>query len=167
MDADAAARTIQLVLAPVVMVTACALVLGTLLGRYGAVNDRLRAMARERLELVSAGRAPGTERFAAERLQEIDVQLPELLRRHTLLHYAVVVGYGAVLVFIMSMFVLAAAVSSGGASTAVAALWVFLAGTGALLLAVLLALLEALVSHRAVQYEVGRVRGLEHRDRDG
>jgi hypothetical protein len=139
MDADAAARTIQLVLAPVVM-------------------------ARERLELVTAVPAVGDERFATERLGEIDAQFPDLLRRHTLLHYAVVAGYGAILVFIASMFVLAAVVSTGRGGAAVVALWVFLAGTAVLLLTGLLGTLEALVSHRAVQYEVGRVRGLERAD---
>ncbi len=56
MNLDMVARTIQLVLAPVVMVTTAALILNGVLGRYSAVNDRLRVMALERLSC--SGRRP-------------------------------------------------------------------------------------------------------------
>ena len=38
MTVEMTAQIIQLILAPVVMITSCALVLGGLLGRYAAVN---------------------------------------------------------------------------------------------------------------------------------
>jgi uncharacterized membrane protein YphA (DoxX/SURF4 family) len=52
MNAEMPPRTIQLILAPVVMVTACAILLAGLLSRFAALNDRLRLLARERLDLL-------------------------------------------------------------------------------------------------------------------
>lgn len=45
-------RTIQLILAPVVMVTACGILVNGLIGRYTNITNRLRTMAHERLELL-------------------------------------------------------------------------------------------------------------------
>jgi hypothetical protein len=54
MSAEMVARTIQLIIAPVVMVTTCSILLGGLLSHYAALNDRLRGMARE-LNLKHSG----------------------------------------------------------------------------------------------------------------
>ena len=51
---------------------------------YTSVGDRIRALTRERLDLLREGKS----RFAGERLEEIDAQLPELLHRHRLIHDA-------------------------------------------------------------------------------
>jgi hypothetical protein len=50
--ADLVARTIQLILAPVVMISSAAVILNGLLAHYGEVNARIRAMDRERFDLV-------------------------------------------------------------------------------------------------------------------
>ena len=52
MSIDTIIRTINLILAPVVMVTSCAIVLNGLFGHYENIAARLRAMHRERLELL-------------------------------------------------------------------------------------------------------------------
>ena len=49
-SAEVVARTIQLTLAPVAMVTACPMLANGILTRYSAVNDRGRGLTRERLE---------------------------------------------------------------------------------------------------------------------
>ena len=64
MSAENVTRTIQLILAPVVMITACALLLNGLLSRYDALNARLRIMGRERLDLL---RTPRTLNDAGHR----------------------------------------------------------------------------------------------------
>ena len=51
MTAETIARTIQLIVAPVVMVTAGAILSGGLLSHAGAINDRLRTLAHERLDV--------------------------------------------------------------------------------------------------------------------
>ena len=153
MTADDIARTIQLVLAPVVMVTACAITLGGLMGHYQAVNDRLREMARERLDLVR-GSPDGLGR---ERLAEIDHQAPDLLRRHRLVRDAVLAIYGAIILFVASMLAIAVATVTGSVAVATLVLALFLVGTLMLLVGVVLSAVEIRISHRALAYEVERV----------
>src|SRR5208282_6326966 len=93
-----AVTAIQAMVAPVVLITTGAILSGALLTMYGSVNDRMRAMDRERLDiltgtagaLLSAAEVPPAGR---ERLTQLDTQLPMLLRRHRLLHNAVLLIY--------------------------------------------------------------------------
>lgn len=179
MSVEFVAQTIQLILAPAVMVTACAIMLGSLLAHYGAINDRLRAFARERLEIWQSSTTslattrPGDsalsgdsassmrEAFITERLREIDAQLPELLRRHTMLRNAVLFGYVAVVSFLTSMVIIALAALIQSTIVAFAALLIFLAGTAILLIGMLLTTIEIRISHQAVQYETRRIASLD------
>jgi hypothetical protein len=160
------AQTIQVIIAPVVMVTACGLILGGLLTRYAGINDRMRLMAHERWELVRAlggggpTAGPPADPFVAERIHEIDIQLPQLLRRHHRLRDAAVLLYLAVLVFIGCMFLIASAAVFELLALTTAALWVFLLGNGLLLLGVLQTAIEVTISHRALYYEMQRVLDL-------
>ena len=92
MTINTVTRLIQLMIVPVVMVTACALLINGILQQYASINDRLRLMARERLELWHPREAeqatPMTARdaFITERLEQIDTQLPQLLQRHHLVY---------------------------------------------------------------------------------
>jgi hypothetical protein len=157
MTVEMVTRTIQLILAPVVMVTACALILNGLVQRYGAINDRLRGMAQERIQLL---RMMATSVFDHERLSEIDAQVPDLLRHHKLLRDALLMIYYAILAFVGNMFIIALAVTAQSEWIATAALVLFLTGTAVLLTGVLFAAFEVRSSHRSVQYEVRRVVGL-------
>ena len=161
MNVETVTRTIQLVIAPVVMVSACAILLGGLLARFSAISDRMRSMSRERLELIfpNATEAASQARWQ-ERLTEIDVQLPLLLRRHRLAHHAVLSVYSSAAMLIVDMFVIAVAavVSSDWSATLV--LMLFLLGMFLLLLGVLYTMTEVRTSHRAVEYEVNRILSL-------
>ena len=158
MDIETVARTIQLILAPVVMVTACAITLTSLLARYAAINDRLRLMMHERLDLV----ANENSLLRDERLQQIDRQIPLLLRHHKLAHDALLFVYYAVAVFIADMFVIALAVVSGIALLTASVLIFFLTGTGLLFTGIVLTALEVRTSHEALHYEVRRIADLRH-----
>jgi hypothetical protein len=166
MSVEAIARTIQLMLAPVVMVTSCALLVGGMLTRYTAINDLMRALTRERLELLRGQGgalsvvAMAGDAFKEERLHEIDTQLPSLLRQHELIHHGALATYLAISLFVLSMFVIALAAGSSSAALATTALVVFLLGTAALLVGVLLIGLEIRISNQAVRYQVERVIGL-------
>ncbi len=52
MTPEAIGRTIQLILAPVVMFSACSIFVGGVLSHYTAVGDRIRALTHERLEVL-------------------------------------------------------------------------------------------------------------------
>jgi Protein of unknown function (DUF2721) len=153
------ATVIQGIIAPVVMVTASAILAGGVLQRYSEISGRMRVMTSERLDLLRGvnGELARADALTAERFQQIDRQLPDLLRRHSLVHHAVVALYLSVLVFVVSMFVIALARFTTSLQLADAALLVFLAGTSVMLVGVVLTAMEVRVSHHTVQYEVERV----------
>jgi Protein of unknown function (DUF2721) len=153
------ASTIQLVLAPVVMISACAITLNGLIGHYQAINDRVRAMMHERLDLL---RGPvDADRFSRERLVEIDHQVPDLLRRHRLMRNAVVAIDSAIAVFVASMLAIAIETVSGSIAVGTVVLGLFMLGTLGLLIGVVLSALEIRSSHNGLDYEANRVLGLK------
>ncbi len=159
-------QTIQVILAPVVMVTGCAILLAGVHARYQVINDRLRAMSRERLDLFhrpdknTLEPPDQSDRYSVERLAQIDAQIPNLLRRHQLVRDAVLAIYGAVALFILCMFAIAAASAFQIVALAWVALVIFLMGTGALLAGVAVITLEVRLSDAALRYEVDRVMKL-------
>ncbi len=152
---------IQAMVAPVVLITTAAILSGALLSMYGSVNDRMRAMNRERLgiltgaegTLLSAAEVPASGR---ERLTQIDTQLPMLLRRHRLLHNAVLLIYAGVAVLVLSVIAIAVAVTNRSGAAGTAALVLVLAGTVVLLGGLLSAARSIMISMDAIDYEVRR-----------
>lgn len=162
MTAEAITRTIMLILAPAVMLSACSIFVGGVLSHYTSLSDRIRALSRERLDVVRTLRSrqdgPDLVRpIALERLGEIDGQLPDLLGRHQLVHHATLAVYGAIAIFILTMCVIALTAAVSADWMAVLVLGLFLAGVLAMLLSVLLITLEIRTSRRALQYQVERV----------
>ncbi len=163
MSVELTTKIIQFILAPVVMISSCAILAGGVLSQYGAISDRLRALARERLELLrrpdgtvsSASRAP--DDYTHERLQEIDTQTPQLLRRHTLVHNGILAIYLAILCFILSMFVIAMAALTNSPFAASSAFYLFLASTAILLVGIAQIARDIRLSQVSVQYEATRV----------
>jgi hypothetical protein len=160
-----AISAIQAMVAPVVLITAAALLSGALLGMYGTVNDRMRAMSHERLDILTG--ADGTLLPAAqvpasgrERLTQIDTQLPMLLRRHRLLHDAVLLMFAGVAVLVMSVVAIGLAVTNRWVPVGTVALVLVLLGTVTLLTGLLFAARSIMVSMDAVDYEVERALSL-------
>jgi Protein of unknown function (DUF2721) len=156
-----AITAVQAMVAPVVLITAAALLTGALLAMYGSINDRMRAMNHERLDiltgadgsLLSADRVPASSR---ERLTQIDTQLPLMLRRHRLLHDAVLLLFAGVAVLVLSVIAIGAAVTNGSGGIGTAALILVLVGTVTLLTGLLFAARSIMLSTDAVDYEVKR-----------
>jgi hypothetical protein len=147
--------------APVVLITTAAILSGALLTMYGSVNDRMRAMDHERLEiltgaagaLLSTAEVPPSGR---ERLTQIDTQLPMLLRRHRLLHNAVLLIFAGVAVLVLSVIAIGVAVTGSSGAAANAALALVLTGTVMLLGGLLFAARSVMISMDAIDYEVRR-----------
>ncbi len=156
-------QTIQAIVAPAVMMTSCAILVGGMLSLYSSINDRLRLMTRERLELLymlggsSSESGARDAAYTSERLLELDQQMPSLLKRHQLIHNALLAVYGALAIFVLTMLVIAVAAVSRSSAIANMALIIFEAGTGALLLGVLLMGISIRNSQFAVDFEVRRV----------
>ena len=163
MTAESITRTIQLVLAPVVVVSACSIFVGGLLSRYTNLSDRIRAMTSERLDILRRVSSAGHEmdKLTVERLREIDVELPDLAHRHQLLHHAVLAIYMAILILVASMCLTAV-------TALVLADWImglilvlFVGSVLAMLLGVALVALEVRTSQRALQFEVRSILGVK------
>jgi hypothetical protein len=159
-------QAFQFILAPVVMLSACAVLLNGLLGRYAVIDDRLRAMTHERLDLLRGAsgsplvRVAEADPLTRERVAEIDRQVPQLLLRHRRAQDAVLALYSASLVFVGTIFLIAPAAFADSVPLGTAALVVFLAGTLALFLGVLQTAREIRISRRAIAFEVERVLSL-------
>lgn len=157
MTIETATRAIQFVLAPVIMLTACGLLLNGILTRYTTRSNRIRLMTRERLDLVF-GSQKGE--LAVERLIEIDLQLPMLKRQLSLAHKSIVAIYLADAIFILDMFIIALSLLPGAVHAPVAAVFVFLLGVAIVLVGITLTALEVSTSKQAIVLEMDRVMRL-------
>lgn len=149
-----AIQSIQAILAPAVMISACGLLLLGMQNKYGRIIDRLRSLARERLELIQRRGEP----LADARIQAIDHQMPDLLHRNQLQHNAVLCLYCAVIAFVADAFVIASGLLAD--ASMLIALAVFLAGMALVLSSMIQATLEIRISTRAVTYETREVMKL-------
>lgn len=152
MTIEAVTRTIGLIIAPVVMITACGLILNGLLTRYASIDDRLRLLNQERLNLLELDLSQN--RFKADRLHELDHILPDLLRHHHLVHDVLVLVYLAILVFMLDMLVIALAISTPINWLSQFVVIVFLSGIGILFWGMVLIAHELRTSHHSIQFEV-------------
>jgi Protein of unknown function (DUF2721) len=161
-------RTMQFILAPAVMINACAVLLSGLLAHYAAINARLREMNRERLERVQH---PGRDTVSSvadtvvdtvnlERLSELAAQVPELLSRHRLVRDALLLVYAGAVFCVISMLVIALAIVLESLVVSVLALVVFLLGTAFALTGLLVVSLEIRRSHHAIDFEVSRISSI-------
>jgi energy-coupling factor transporter transmembrane protein EcfT len=154
MNIQMTAQIIQLILAPVVMISACGILLSGLVGRYTSSSSQLRMMTHERLELLREEK--DMSHFKQERLWQLDTQLPKLLRHHAALHAAILALYWSIAIFVISMFAIALAASTNTAWLATGALLLFLVGTGTVLIGITLTAIDFRTTHHLIQYEVQR-----------
>ena len=95
-----------------------------------------------------------------ERLTQIDTQLPRLLRRHRLLHDAVLLIYAGVAVLVLSVDTIGIAVTASSGAAGTTALVLVLTGTVMLLGGLLFAARSIIISTDAIDYEVQRTLSL-------
>lgn len=157
MSAAGVAQTIQLIIAPVVLITACILIENGVLGRYTTLGLQIRSLAHERLELLQSGKK---DYFVTERLDEIDLQIPILIKRHRILQHSALLLYFAVTIFLFTMFTIAISVALNSGIVATTALALFIVGTIVLWLGVCLTAHEIRISHQALCYETHQIKSL-------
>jgi hypothetical protein len=158
-----AVNAISAMVAPVVLLTVGCLLSNGLLTVYSSVNDRLREMTRERLQILTG---PSGERLevttvpvmSRERLNEIKVQLPLILRRHRLTRLAVFTIYVAIAVLGLSIVVIAIAVTQDDEIAGRVALGLVLTGTIIMLLGIGVASISLAKSADAITYAVERAQ---------
>ena len=151
--------------APVVLLTVGSMLCNGLLGAYSGVNDRLREMTRERIEIRTGrdGEVLDTAKVDAagrERLAEIDHQVPMILRRLQQARIALLLIYMAIAVFGLSIIAIAVAVSDDSDAFGQTALALVLAGTVVLLVGIVVAAISLVRSADAITYAIDRTRSL-------
>jgi hypothetical protein len=159
-------NAISAMVAPVVLLTVGGLVTNGLLTVYSDVNDRMRDMTRERIEILTG---PGHEKLEPagvpvmdrERLHEIGIQIPMMLRRHKLTRLSVLTIYCSIAVLGLSIVVIAIAVGLDDEVAGRVALGLVLAGTIILLLGIGIAGRSLAKSADAITYAVERTQSLD------
>jgi Protein of unknown function (DUF2721) len=147
--------------APVVLLTMGGIITNGLLAVYSEINNRMRDMTRERLEIrrgpegqvLDGDSVPPIDQ---ERLHEIGVQLPLVLRRHKLTRASLLVIFAAIVVLGLSMVVIAIAVAQGDEIAGRVALGLVLAGTVVMLLGLGVGAMSLAKSADAITYAVER-----------
>ena len=158
-----AVNAISAMVAPVVLLTTGGLLTNGLLTVYSAVNDRMRDMTRERIEIRTGPTGELAGRVSAidqERLAEIEAQLPMMLRRHHLVRNAVLLIYVAIGMLGLSFIIIAVAVVQHSEGFGRAALGLVLAGTVVMLAGLVAAGMSMARSADAITYAVERTRDL-------
>lgn len=154
-------ETLQPLLAPVVLISACGLMIMSLTTRTMAFSSRIRRLHHERLEIAeraedSGGSTP-TQRLRYEGVGE---QSRNLLRRLRLLRGALVCMVGCVALMLISSLSIGLAQIADGSPFDELAVLAFIAGLLSMLIGAAAFLVELRVSLNEITYEHHRVRAL-------
>jgi hypothetical protein len=158
MDPEMVTRTIQLIIAPVVMITSCCILGSGLLVHYASLGERLRLAVREGLELKrkpELGSLTGLTDY-------IDAQLSVLLHRHQLVRTSLVSVLIAIVFFIVDMFTIAFSVVLNKPGLSSAVLILFLAGVASLLVGSLYAVFDVHLSYNIFTHEIGQMISMDN-----
>ena len=160
-----AVNAISAMVAPVVLLTTGGMLSNGLLTVYSSINDRMRDMTRERIEILTGPAGEildygGIHASGRERLGEIDRQLPLMLRRHRLTRMSLLTISLGIGVLGLSIIAIAIAVGQDSAVVGRLALGLVLAGTVILILGLAVAALSLAKSADAITYAVERTRSL-------
>lgn len=151
MNAANVVQTIQLVIAPSVMISSCFMCQNVTLGRFLRISDRLHSLVRERIDVL--------EKYSfsqdyIDALQLIDKELIQLSDRYYSLQKAIICLYGAIIFFLFTMLAIGLSMQFHPTFFSYLAILLFLLGTSTLLIAVFIAVSEVSISHRTVRAEV-------------
>jgi hypothetical protein len=167
MDLEMVARTIQLIIAPAVMITSCCIFTNGLLAHYASIGERLRLTVRERVDLLKEAEvSSSSDLIVQERLEDIDFQIPNLLHHHLFMRTSLAGTFVAIVVYILDMFVIAYSVLSNRTGFYGAIPVVFLLGVAAQLIGVLYSVMDAFISHKIYAYEARHAMSLEKTSRE-
>ncbi len=169
MQSESIVKTIGLIIAPVVMITACSIMQNGLIVYYNSLGERLRRVDGEILSLIEANLGRSLTKselpldsetqasYQDDRLHHLEHHLlPDLFHRHHLLHDVLGLVYLAILTLILDMLTIAISVITGIDWLAQIVLGIFLIGVGILFVAVVLVSSELRTSHASIQLETHR-----------
>jgi len=145
-------QIIQLILAPAVMINACALLLLTTSNKYSTVLNRIRLLNDEKRKLFKKA---GEKNFKETlRLESLARQLGHLMHRAKLVRDAVMCYTGAIALFILTSLLIGFGFLIKGFESDSAIMVAFLAGMLAILAGVVFSFLDAKQGYEIVKFDV-------------
>jgi hypothetical protein len=153
LSTPAAMQTIQAILAPALMISACGLLLLGLNNRYATVVNRIRLLNDEKRRRLADPDSVDREYVDAIRFESVMRQIPLLLTRANHLRRSLIFLWAAVIGYLLTSLLLGVSLFLR-VHIAVAAVWVFLAGITSALLGVLFALLDIAMARRVMKLEI-------------
>jgi len=155
MSSDTVVKTIQLIIVPVVMITACAIMQNGLIVHYNSLGNHLVSINQEILNLIATDLSHNPVK--EERLHDLEhLILPNLFHRHHIIHDVLGLVYLAIVIQIFDMFIIAIAILSNISWLSQFVIFIFLIGVGFLFWGVILIAYELRSSHSTIQLEVHR-----------
>jgi len=153
LSTPSALQTIQAILAPALMISACGLLLLGLNNRYATVVNRIRLLNDEKRRRLADPDSVDREYVDAIRFESVMRQIPLLLTRANHLRRSLIFLWSGVIGYLLTSLLLGVSLFLR-VHIAVAAVWVFLAGITAALLGVLFALLDIGMARRVMRLEI-------------
>jgi len=148
-------KTIQLIIVPVVMITACAIMQNGLIVHYNSLANHLASVNHEILNLQATDLSHS--RAKEERLYDLThLILPNLFHRHHIVHDVLGLVYLAIVILILDMFIIAIAILSNISWLSQFVVFIFLIGVGFLFWGIILIAYELRSSHSTIQLEFHR-----------
>lgn len=153
-----AARAINVILAPAIMISAGALMILALQGKYSHLIDRLRSLNDERRRLRQGGQTPSPQRFT-----NVVEQIEMILVRARLVRNSIVSLYLAIAMFVLSSIIIGIRFTLNVPAQVSWALGVFMLGMLLVLAGTIYALRDIGRAYKIAMIEVRGVKELESR----
>jgi len=148
----AAQQTIQSILAPALMISACGLLLLCLNNRYTTVVTRIRILNDEKRKKLANPEAIDLEYVDALRFESVMQQIPSLLQRANHLRRSLMLIWSGVIGFFASSLLLGASLFVATEIAAVA-VWIFMLGLVCAAVGIVYALMDISLAHRVLKLE--------------
>lgn len=156
-DVAEAARAINGILAPTIMISASALIILALQGKYSHLIDRLRSLNDERRKL----RQHAGQSVSSQRLAGVVAQIEIILTRARLVRNSIVSLYIAIIMFILSSIIIGVRLALGIKIPIGPSLIVFMVGMIFVLAGTIYALRDIARAYSVALIEIGGVRELD------
>jgi Protein of unknown function (DUF2721) len=152
LSTEAASKAIGTIIVPAVLISACAILLNGLILRYKAIEDLLRSLNQEWLNLKSIN--VGNGNINTERTYHLEHLISRLFVHHHILHNVLIYIYLSILIFVVDMLAIAVAGSTSIQWASYVVLFIFILGVGILCWSLFLTCYEMRAAHEFIQIEL-------------
>ena len=154
LSTEAATKAIGTIIVPAVLISACAILLNGLILRYKAIEDLLRSLNQEWLNLKEINACTCNGNLNTERIYHLEHLISKLFVHHHILHDVLIYIYLSILIFVVDMLTIAVAASISIQWVSYLVLFIFILGVGILCWSLFLTCYEMRAAHEFIQIEL-------------